>query len=92
MVLKIVTSSFLLILTSVSPAIAPMVAAVPAPARVRPVSYFGSCNAICAHPSHGSIGWLGPTETGDNAKDKAWVDAKAHNKDNPGHDASPNCG
>jgi hypothetical protein len=50
-----------------------------------------SCFAICAHSSHGTAGWTGPLRTGANASDDAAKDAAAHNKANPGHDASSSC-
>jgi hypothetical protein len=50
-----------------------------------------SCFAICAHESHGSTGWTGPLRTGANGASLAAQDAAAHNKANPGHDASSSC-
>lgn len=50
-----------------------------------------SCYAICAHESHGSVGWTGPIRTGSNADADATSDAQAHNKANPGHSASSSC-
>jgi len=50
-----------------------------------------SCYAICAHSSHGTVGWTGPLRTGANAAEDAKKDADAHNKANPGHDASGSC-
>jgi hypothetical protein len=54
-------------------------------------STLNSCFAICADSSHGSTGWSGPVRTGPTAQDKAQEDADAHNKKNPGHDASTSC-
>jgi hypothetical protein len=51
-------------------------------------AFAGSDYAICAHPSHGSVGWTGPVRTGPKSNDQAWADARAHNKANAGHDAS----
>jgi hypothetical protein len=98
MVLKLVASSFLLILTAVSSAPAVPVAPV-VPLQVKPVAYYGGCSAICPHPSHGNYGWLGPARTGSDAKDQAWKDAKEHNEEQNKnlkdgelkHQASPNC-
>jgi hypothetical protein len=53
--------------------------------------HFASCWATCAHESHGTTGWSGPIRTGENASAVAQQDADAHNKANPGHDASTNC-
>jgi hypothetical protein len=50
-----------------------------------------SCFAICADASHGSTGWTGPIRTGATAEQDAQKDADAHNKANPGHDASTSC-
>jgi len=50
-----------------------------------------SCFAICAHESHGSVGWTGPIRTGANGSADAQKDADAHNKAYPGHSASSSC-
>jgi hypothetical protein len=50
-----------------------------------------SCYAICADPSHGSMGWYGPIRTGPTAEEDAQKDADDHNTANPGHGASSSC-
>lgn len=50
-----------------------------------------SCFAICAHESHGSLGWTGPIRTGPTAQTDAQADADAHNTMNPGHEATASC-
>ena len=56
-----------------------------------PAVHLASCFAICAHESHGSVGWTGPIRTGPNGSADAQKDADAHNKANPGHEASTSC-
>jgi hypothetical protein len=56
-----------------------------------PTVHAASCFAICAHESHGSVGWSGPIRTGSNGSADAQKDADAHNKANPGHSASTSC-
>jgi hypothetical protein len=58
--------------------------------KIRTV-HAASCFAICAHESHGSVGWTGPIRTGPNGSADAQKDADAHNKANPGHSASGSC-
>jgi hypothetical protein len=55
------------------------------------VVHAASCFAICAHSSHGSVGWTGPIRTGVSGSADAQKDADAHNKANPGHEASGSC-
>jgi hypothetical protein len=54
-------------------------------------AHVASCFAICAHESHGTVGWTGPIRTGPNGSADAQKDAEAHNKANPGHSASTSC-
>ena len=61
------------------------------PSKQVPVAHAASCFAICAHSSHGTTGWSGPIRTGANGSTDAANDAAAHNKANPGHDASSSC-
>ena len=90
MILKIVSSSFLLILTSVSSATAPVAAfACPSPAQVRPVS---SIDEKCFYAHCDTCGWSGPEHTGKSAELEASKDATAHmmdkgktDKENPNH-------
>jgi hypothetical protein len=77
MVLKIVTSSLLLILTSVSSAIAPVAFADPSPAQIRRVSSVDDCwYAYCK-----TCGWSGPHHTGSSAEADASADATEHMND-----------
>jgi hypothetical protein len=88
MVLKIVTSSLLLILTSVSPATAPVAFADPSPAQVRPVA---SADEACWYAHCDTCGWSGPHHTGSSAEADASKDATAHMmvKENNSHTTQP---
>jgi hypothetical protein len=101
MVLKLVASSFLLILTAVYSATAPVAPPVSpsvdvvqvapiVPLQATPVGYFETCHAVCAKSNHPGA-WLGDTQYGDDAKKKAQDDADKHNKDFPNHGASVTC-
>jgi len=85
MVLKIVTSSLLLILTSVSLAIAPVAFADPSPAQVRLVCWYAYCK---------TCGWSGSQHTGSAGEAEARLDAQEHSKnmektDKEKHEAQP---
>jgi hypothetical protein len=88
MVLKIITSSLLLILTSVSSATAPMAFADPSPAQVRPVA---SADEACWYAHCDTCGWSGPHHTGSSAEADASKDATAHMmvKENNSHTTQP---
>jgi hypothetical protein len=100
MVLKIVTSLLLLILTSVSSAIAPVAFADPSPAQVRRVSSVDDCwYAYCKTPHRCGekfCDWSGPHHTGSSGEAEASADATDHmknmektDKENPYHVTQP---
>lgn len=93
MVLKIVTSSLLVILTSVSLATAPAAFAGTSPAQARPVSSF---DEACYYAHCETCGWSGPHHTGSSAEAEASKDATAHmnekektDKEKPYHVTQP---